>query len=200
MWPFCTGSQKVFDRPGRFHRADVVQHQSSHTRSHGRSIQPNVLAPTAANKRYLGKEHRYGTCIEWFISTTAPPRCITVISHPKHLWFKVLISQKTTLIFNCFQWILIFLDYLLFLWVFVKLCYLHPLATQFTDQLCGKKLTFFTFWGNLLLITLDDLQFSYWQEKGYDHHTFNSPIDSYDFTDLSSVTRFSLSGWRFVIS
>lgn len=164
--------------------------------SQGRSIQPNVLAPTAANKRCLGKENRYGACIEWFIP---PQGCPTLISHPKHLRFKVSLSQKTTLSFNCLQWILIFLDYLLTLWVRVKFCHLPPLATQFTDQLCGKQLTSFTFWGNLLLITLNGLQFSHWQEKLYDPHAFNSPIASCDFIDLSYIPHFCLSGWKFVI-
>lgn len=80
-------------------------------------------APTAANQRCLGKEHRYGTCIGWFV---VPPGCPTLISHPKHLWFKVSLSQKTTLSFNFLQWILIFLDYLLTLWVLIKFCHLHP--------------------------------------------------------------------------
>lgn len=127
------------------------------------------------SKRCLGKEHRYGACIEWFISPCSPPPgCPTPISHPKHLWFKVSLSQKTTLSFNCRQWILIFLDYLLTLWVLIELSS-TSLGNAIHRATVWKKLTSYilkqppvnyTWWSSVLTLTreqydLSDIQLSH---------------------------------------
>lgn len=110
-------------------------------------------------------------------------------------------ARRPSLYLIAFRWIFIFLDCLLTLWILVKFCHLqHPLAMQFTAELCGvEKINLFyilsqppanyTWWSSVLVLT----------ETGYDHPTFNSSVASYDFIDISYIPLISLfqaEDWR----